>query len=339
MWKRDIPLIYFNSFNETYKCCEAIEIYSGKEPGPPGRELILRLHEAAEKDDRSGSGYLQCLAMSYVFSARNVWPVAKVMASNACVIARNVRDRKDMAAADSGAHNISGREAAYVKAVALRIGAMNIADLKECRAAMHEVRTSLMIDQKRQTSPSAFKPLRFDTEEMLIESAEFYFFAFDGANIPDNLRADEADQLEFCLKYNLIHEGEALMERWIALFDKINNAEPDEFTSRLKMRAAINYLVISMLTAQACKGFDREKFRSMLETLKAIIFEESSYVTKYHSAIVIAATCFLEPRGARKIYEMKDWYECISSRDVFYSRPYDNWRFQFFEQIVSVALT
>ncbi|HEX9640022.1 MAG TPA: hypothetical protein VGB13_01770 [Candidatus Krumholzibacteria bacterium] len=123
------------------------------------------------------SGYTYWLAYGLLFAAEQSWRVAAILAERALSIARTGQCKK----------TITGREAAYLRAVTLRHDARCATDLAQVEAALELAETCLKQDHAERPGLEAFR-VRFEAERLALDVSYQLFAHFADETIPGTVR-------------------------------------------------------------------------------------------------------------------------------------------------------
>jgi hypothetical protein len=166
------PLLLFNSLKRTQKV--VIRILTSHEPGKLGtQDYKDAINELMVEDS---SGYSFYLAYALLFAQMNAWHIATIMTTRAIDIARSC----ELA-------NITGREAYYLRAVALRHSAHSIGDLANVQSLITKAEECLEEDRRRRDAGLPGGEERFNAERLAINLSYNLFHILNAEALPDNV--------------------------------------------------------------------------------------------------------------------------------------------------------
>lgn len=170
MRSRNPPVLSFDTFQEADRFLERMQKsrIEGKWDSTYRRDLDALLHV-----DRSR--YTYYLAYAVLFAAEGIWHVAAALAEQAMQIAD-----------DNALPRISGREAAYMKAVALRHSARRSGDLNEVGRLIDEAERRLEVDRNERPTLNAGE-IRFAAERCSLNLTYHLFAHFVNFRLPEGL--------------------------------------------------------------------------------------------------------------------------------------------------------
>ena len=139
--------------------------------------------------DKDLSRYFYFLAYAVLFAAEGIWHVAAALAERAM----DISDNTDFP-------RISGREAAYMRAVALRHGARRLENLNEVGRLIDEAERRLRLDRKERPKLNAGE-IRFEAERCALKLTYHLFALFLDSRLPEGLPdlAEVQRELRGCL--------------------------------------------------------------------------------------------------------------------------------------------
>lgn len=167
---RNPPALIFETFPEATEFLEKML----------KSRMVGKLDSDYQKDletllDRDPSRYTYFLAYAVLFAAEGIWHVAAALAQRAMEIS----DSTDIP-------RISGREAAYMRAVALRHDARRLHDLAEVARLIDEAERRLLLDRKDRPTLNAGE-IRFEAERSSLNLTYHLFALFMDYRLPEGL--------------------------------------------------------------------------------------------------------------------------------------------------------
>lgn len=157
---RNPPALYFDKFPKAMDFMKTI-LTQPATSKINSDDYNKKLKEMKDEDD--GFGYIYYLTYAFFFAAAGRWLVTEILADRALRIVEAGVSSGSLTHSD----NISGREAAFLKAVAVRHSARSFNDLDSAKQMLLKARNFYEKEQSSK-SPEADKvgcPIRFDTEE------------------------------------------------------------------------------------------------------------------------------------------------------------------------------
>ena len=162
--RRNLPLIHFDRFSQARNFVRWVNDGGGLSERTPGS--IKEKIESIDRDD-DPTGYAKTLALALLYGYADRWRAVSVVAERATEIAEAIRENvsrngsQDKLERDKA---ISGREAYFLRAVALRFQARSQAQLIEAKSLLDTAREALIYDLSVEPNLSN-SSIRFDTEE------------------------------------------------------------------------------------------------------------------------------------------------------------------------------
>ncbi|MBF0176897.1 MAG: hypothetical protein HQL63_08625 [Magnetococcales bacterium] len=148
------------------------------------RETLDALHVEDPSD------YTYSLGFATLFAMEGAWPVANIQAKRAYYIAERLDSEL-----------ITGREAAYMRAITVRRSADHVTDLLRVRHHLNTARACLLLDLNRTSAPpTTTTALRFDAEDLALNVSAHMFHIFWGEAIPPELNVPPLEETENLLK-------------------------------------------------------------------------------------------------------------------------------------------
>ena len=156
---RNIPPVYFNTLKIMQKFVRSLHAFFQM-----GDYYTSKYHsEFADLKKEDAGDYMYNMAHALLFAAEGVWHVAAILSKRAYYIASNSEDQY-----------ISGREAAYLHAVALRLSAKRVRDLAEVEKYLELAADCHKKDFANRPSLDA-APIRFEVESIALQMSEKMF--------------------------------------------------------------------------------------------------------------------------------------------------------------------
>ncbi|MHB1620510.1 MAG: hypothetical protein ACYCTY_11115 [Sulfuricella sp.] len=262
--------------------------------------------------EEDATGYTYYLAFAVLFATEGVWGVSVIMADRALDIAK-----------DCGEKRISGREASYLLAVALRHVSTNVGDLKPVSYLLDQANECLKKD-KQGCSGLKVSAIRFDAERVALALTYHFFQRFQGEILPAEVLPlvsveEKARQLLACLdreeKPDIRHivERNLLTNLFMSVFLRLGNLVGNETD-------------------------DREALRSYFEQFRVNLSENGEVIRKtflVKSVYLVAAWWMTEEKRQKKA--------CLREIQLFLNEdniqankvmPYDIPRFRFLRQLI-----
>jgi hypothetical protein len=265
-------------------------------------------------DEEDTSSYTYFLALATLFAAEGVWTVAAGLAGEAIGIAEAHRPER-----------ISGREAAYVRAVALRHSARHVRELTAAGRELDDALRCLQTDREKRGHWYDAGEVRFHAERLALYLTYHLFDRFldqpppRGADVPDLTR---------------------LQEQFADLLARVDESQARPLIKEVTKRAVLINLIQTALLRWDKEGASaqRPELRSELEILESSIKgkEESIRVTFRAQAILSVARWWLEEDKARK-REMRRAVERLLTDSAIREHavlPYDQIRYRWLRDLV-----
>ncbi|MHB8271277.1 hypothetical protein [Bradyrhizobium sp.] len=338
---RNFPLVHLDGHPKTNA---AIEQYlSAWRASKLTPDVYQELREAPT-GDRPHWPYLEFFVQAYVLGVTNRWRISEVTAALAISLARDYREQYQL---DARKNRISGREAAFWRAYALRSSARGAQDLVRARAALQLARDLAqedvadahdfpreedILDAKGDLD---VKPIRFDAERLAIDLSEMCFELFLQNERPKlspstvakavNILASASEYLELICK-----ESE---------LDDLFLNEKKSINAFCFQRILTNYFMVALIiyhdhTLDAAQISERlAQFRLLVDHPKRDMTRLSYLVLiVYEAAIVVFSTDAGLRRKARN--EFRTLYNNMASNQTM---PYDANRFAFLNELVRTS--
>ncbi|MBF0623538.1 MAG: hypothetical protein HQL82_01900 [Magnetococcales bacterium] len=225
---RNPPPIYFSSLPEASRFITGLPFFKRliqareeRQPLDSGdfEKALARLR------GEDPSGYTFSLGFAQLYAMEGDWIVSNIQAKRAFHIAEN-----------SSQELISGREAAYMRAVARRHSAKGMEDLLRVRNHLATARERLERDLRR-ANPTTTTDLRFQAEELAVSVTAHLFRMFCGHSIPSELEVPPS-----------LVETESLLESLInAMKEKTYASENNLVKLQVEQHLLVNLLMVALL--------------------------------------------------------------------------------------------
>ena len=180
MRSRNPPLLTFHSFDATRTFVE--KVLCSFEAGSLNTSEWDEALEQVKKDDNSGYAFF--LGLGELFAADGIWRVAAILANRALAIAKREHP-----------YHISGREAAYLCAVALRHSARRVEDLEPVGPMLDSAESGYKQDREDRQELKA-GPCRFKAERLALYLTYHLYRVMLRAVIPESVPTLEQVQTD-----------------------------------------------------------------------------------------------------------------------------------------------
>lgn len=304
---RNAPPLYFDRFRGTTAFVKGLLSTTGKVDPQKYQEALDKLTSEDE-----GIGYLYNLAFAVLFASMGRWPLTTILANRALQKATTGSDKR-----------LSGREANYLKAVALRHTARNASDLDDVDAFIDKALGCLEADMEHHKGLEVW-PIRFHIERTSAELALSLFSIFHQGHPTKGLQSLEDIQIKFQDHLGQISPAmKADMDPWIYL-----NVERNLLT---------NIFMTALLRAfHNREPVDTAALTSLFEQFESNLNDDSpqkigvSYLVK---AVYSVSKVWLG-RGGKKL--TRDTARLLSESAIndASTMPYDEKRFKFLRGII-----
>jgi hypothetical protein len=317
---RSVPLISFDSFTNTTSAVK--QIIQADSFVDLGDKQFAKLFRTIEGDDKSG--YLYYLVYATLFSAEGRWSLARILAERSFASRHKSRNLL-----------ISGREAAYFCAVAIRNSARNVEELDLAEQWISVAEECLKVDVARRRKLKV-NELRFRVELASIKLARKFFDIF--ARTPDASRlASMSADLG-----TLQREFETLLVRIQTRERKQTTADKHEIwiNKTLKRRVLVNIVMIALIRKFYCSfestGAEQERLLNNYLLLSSTIqAEDNSSITHnyLYNAIWLLSTIWLSEHTDEVVEQAR---ELLSNENIekYKVMPYDRQRLRFFRELI-----
>lgn len=215
---RSAPPLSFDSFSKAWTFVKNVLV--SRTAGRVDSVSFRRDLQALQEEDPSR--YTYNLAFALLFAVEGFWHVAAILSERAVEIADRERPPR-----------ISGREAAYLSAVALRHSARRSEDLENIRNLLDNAERCLRQDRGVRPSLRA-GDLRFPAERLALDLTYHLFKQFLGHTIPDSVRTlprlqEDLEQQAICARDHLEHLRGKLESSGAGVGDGTDDAEHRNF--------------------------------------------------------------------------------------------------------------
>jgi len=301
---RNLPPLLFNRLPKTQEFAEKV-----LEP----RDYKDAIKNLLEEDPSKYSYYL---AFACLLAAEGNWHVSAILAGRAMDIARKCPK----------ATNISGREATYLRAVAMRHNASSVKDLDKLAPLLDEAEKCLAIDRgNRPGLPGG--EIRFKAERLAIYWCYHMFRLFLGKETPSE---------------NVVPTLAQLQEKVEALLNELEEIEIDKRIVRKVERSLLTNLFMTALLRWG-KGKEKidmvpmrpyfDRFRNNFESKET----RSSEISFQIKAVYLAAGWWTTEDSKEKEQFQNKLISHLTDLDIQENSvaPFDKQRFEFLRDIVS----
>ncbi|MBF0134621.1 MAG: hypothetical protein HQL65_00115 [Magnetococcales bacterium] len=310
---------------------------------PEARQFIMKLpfltliQQAREKNEKldavkfhqtltalrleDPSCYTYHLGFATLFAMEGAWPVANIQAKRAYIIAERRDDE-----------HITGREAAYMQAVAVRRSAKHVTDLLQVRKHLDTARECLKMDLNR-LSPTITTALRFDAEDLALNVSAHLFRIFCDEKIPVELNVLS------------LQETEALFKELIRSLHDQYSTEDIWVIRHVERKLITNLLMAALLQQKETpESVPSSDYRPWVERLEKSIENKQEdivpvKVTFLIRAIVLATNWWTTEDKQKRKESAKELNLQLTDqaiKDKFRSMlPYDRRRYQFLRDFVN----
>jgi hypothetical protein len=314
---RNPPVLSYDSFEKAGAFLK--RMLSSRQRGEWDKSYRSDLDALRQEDP---SRYTYFLAFAVLFAAEGVWRIAALLAEKA------------MDLADGGPYErISGREAAYMRAVAMRHCARRVSDLDQVFPMLEDAARRLEQDRSSRPDLRAGE-IRFAAERPALWLSYHLFGLFAGADLPEWLPSLPQVQVNL----------ESVLRDLDADIQQANGAEKEArllwIDRNVERNLLINLFMVALLRHwKQGEVLDRDGYREPFERLRAnmeanddLAIERSFLV----SAVYTAAAWWMsdsakERRALRKEMETLLTDQAINESSVL---PYEERRFRFLRDLV-----
>lgn len=193
---RNPPLLWFDRFDRPRQFVERVlKSYSTGGLTPDEWDKALR-ELKSDDESKPRASYFFFLALGLLFAADGIWRVAAILAKRALVIAEREHPPK-----------ISGREAAFLRAVALRHSARKARDLAPIANLLEHAEASFDKDISEYLDLKA-GPCRFAAERLALYLTYHLFRMMMKEEIPESVPALEQIQTEIDTELDKLHSSQ-----------------------------------------------------------------------------------------------------------------------------------
>lgn len=309
---RSAPPLVFNSLQETQKFVKNI-LASHKEGTLNSKAYKEAINKLLKED---GSGYSYNLAYALLFAAEGVWHVSAILAERAIDIARTCRPK-----------NISGREAAFLRAYALRHSIRQMEDLDKLFPIIEEAEQYLCEDRSSRPNLKAGE-IRFETERLAIYLCYNMFSSFLNKELPPD-------------KPNLTQLQKMVQD----LLNKLEEMKEDRWIKRNVERSLLTILFMTVLLrwGKEKEPIDPASMHPYYECFSKNIESEEPPLIEVPfqiKAIYLAAGLLTSKDTSKKEQLRQDLQRHLSDPNIKENSvfPYDEKRFNFLRDIVKQVI-
>ncbi len=314
---RNPPVLSYDTFDQAGTFLK--RMLSSRAAGKWDKSYRYDLEALRQEDP---SRYTYFLAFAVLYAAEGVWHIAALLAEKA------------MDLADAGTYErISGREAAYMRAVALRHAARRVADLDQVGPMINVATQRLERDRLGRPDIKAGE-IRFAAEWPALWLTYHLFDLFAGANLPEWLPPLPQVQVEL---ESVLRDLDA----------EIRQTDGEKKSGRLlwiyrnvERNLLINLFMVALLRcAKVGEVLDRDSYRHPFARLRANIEADDDLAIERSflvSAVYTAAAWWMsnestERRRLRKEMETLLTDQAVKENSVL---PYGERRFRFLRDLV-----
>lgn len=313
---RNVPLLSFHSFP---KASQFVHAMLSSSPRGVSRKIYDKKFDALRQEDPSM--YTFYVAHSLLFAAAGSWRVAAILAERAWDIAQ-AHQRKP----------ITGREAAYLWAVALRHSAKHTADLARVSLLLQQANVCFAVDREERPEVEGGE-IRFEAERLALWVTYHLFQRFLGEKLPDVVPTLAQVQDEIIA---------LLQEKVVAMLERLDEHHQERrLIARIVERNLLtNLFTIALLRWDQGESLDPIKLRPLfarydtnLRSSERPPIEPSFLVQSiYLAAGFCTASDDQEKEHLRQRLSNELTETNIVAHTVF---PYDPGRFLFLRNLVS----
>ena len=299
--ERNPPDVHFDSYenaNELFNTLKENDSLKDLQPSLRDRLEALRADTRAKEPGVNDLGYLQFLVFSGVFATAGRWSIAAELAGYAVDIAETKPKTKRNS-------HISGREAYYVQASAVRLSVRHFEDYSTVRELLDKARAALEEDKAGRPNLKIDR-YRFDAEYIAVLVGELHHRSMVGFG-----HSDDAEK----------GFGEALV-----LLEKVRKT-PNNHVVELQL--CVNILqFVSILLQNQIASPARDEFVANVEgCLKFLeeFFEDkvntSIRQTNLIEAYMLFAKCYLKAIGLlpsnRRIRDLETFFSSVRGSTIY----------------------
>ena len=215
--KRNAPPVLLENYTSAYSIIKRLTT-TADDP-LTARELIEQLRFLGSE---TSSGYMRALAYSILFASRDRWAICKQLVDQALSFVHHE-------SLTSSGGLITGREAFFLKSIALRMLARSTADLESSEQALHHARNAYLSEQ---IAGQDWLDIRFDCERLTIRVARHLFDHFSLHGDSDDDCTDDLD---------------GILEDYIPILSTLNDVPDKWIALNLERSICVNLLTIDSL--------------------------------------------------------------------------------------------
>lgn len=301
---RNAPLLAFDTFSEA--CLFSKKILESYDPAYLDA-YRQNIDELQKKDD---SRYTYYLAFGVLFAAEGAWNVAAILARRALEIAQKIRQSP-----------ISGREAAYLLAVALRHSASCISDLEGVAALLTQAEKCLIKDKTERPKLSV-RSTRFEAERVALALTYHLFHHFQGEVLPDDVPT--LSQISTNARY---------------LLDGMDKEQDKVVRMHTERHLLTNLFMVALLEKEQTNGQSLITLKPYLEQLESNLKCSATPSTFLVATTQAVTACLLEQDAQKKKSLQRKAKNFLNDQDIEAAivMPYDLARFHFFRKLLEMS--
>lgn len=322
---RSVPLISCQSFPKTQDFIR--EIIEAKSLNKMGEKKYSELLETIKSEDTVGYSY--DLAYATLFAAEGRWALAKILAERSFRLRLNTREAR-----------ISGREAAYYCAVAIRNTARSVRDLKVAEKWIGTAKECYEKDRKELHSKPAGE-FRFDVELASLSLAALFFkFSFGRRPAKSNVPELRSVEKKFQRLFVLIQEK---LGKEVGSSDWVDQHET-WINRNLERKVLVNLLMIRIIREFSYdEEFGKEDiqktkryFDLLSEVFKVDVYPQLNTSYLYDVIWKLASLRFVKDKRSIRDAKKELETELLTNHSIerHCVMPYDRSRLEFFREIV-----
>lgn len=301
---RNAPLLAFDTFSEA--CLFSKKILESYDPAYLDA-YRRNIDELQKKDD---SRYTYYLAFGVLFAAEGAWNVAAILARRALEIAQKIRQSP-----------ISGREAAYLLAVALRHSASCISDLEGVAALLTQAEKCLIKDKTERPKLSV-RSTRFEAERVALALTYHLFHHFLGEVLPDDVPT--LSQISTNARN---------------LLDDMGNEQDEVVRMHTERHLLTNLFMVALLEKEQTDGQSLIPLKPYLEQMESNLKCSATPSTFLVATTQAVTACLLEQNAQKKKSLQRKAKIILNDQDIEAAivMPYDLARFHFFRKLLEMS--
>lgn len=258
------------------------------------------------------SGYTYYLAFAVLFATEGVWGVAAIMADRAMDIAK-----------DCGEKRISGREASYLLAVALRHVSTNVNELPSVSYLLDRADECLKKD-KQGCSGLKVSAIRFDAERVALALTYHLFQRFQGEALPEDVLP--------------LVSVEEKARQLLAVLDREKKPDIRHIVERNLLTNLFMSVFLRLVNLAGSETDDREVLRPYFEQFYDNLTGNGEVIKKtflVKSVYLVAAWWMAEEKQQKKTC-LREMLLLLNEDGIHANKvmPYDIPRFRFLRQLI-----